>query len=95
VAEEKTREQQVAELREQRSKFRSLVQSPGWEELVRVATAQALARENPVLRNATTPENVGEHNFMKGEAAGMRALMVLPLTVIESADEMLKDEDES
>lgn len=76
---------------QQRSKFRSLVQHPGWEELVRVATAQAQMREGPVLRTPTSMENLGQHNFEKGEAAGMRALMVLPITVIESATEQIKE----
>jgi hypothetical protein len=58
-----------------------------------VANAQALMREGPVLRTATTLENIGDHNFQKGEAAGMRALLALPQTVIESANEQLKDED--
>lgn len=52
-------------------------------------------REGPVLRVATTQENLGQHNFEKGEAAGMRALMALPETVIESANEALKEEDEN
>jgi hypothetical protein len=58
-----------------------------------VATAQAQAREFPVLRTATTPENLGEQNFMKGEAMGMRALIALPATIIESADSVLNPED--
>lgn len=92
--EEQTREQQVAELRAQLSKFRSLVQHPGWVELVRVATAQALMREGPALRSATTHENLGEHNFAKGEAAGMRALIALPETIIESNIDQLKEEND-
>lgn len=90
---EETREQQLQQLREQRSKFRSLVLHPGWVELVRVVSAQAQMREGPVLRTPTTPENLGQHNFEKGEAAGMRALMVLPNTVIESATDQLKGEE--
>jgi hypothetical protein len=50
-------------------------------------------REGPVLRQPTTPENLGQHNFEKGEAAGMRALMLLPATIIESANEQLKGEE--
>jgi len=50
-------------------------------------------REGPVLRVATTQENLGLHNFEKGEAAGMRALLVLPNTVIQSVDNQLKGED--
>lgn len=91
---EQTEEQRLAELREQRSKFRSLVRSEGWAELVRVVNAQALTREYPVLRTSTNLENLGEHNFMKGEAAGMRALIALPATVIESASQQLKDEED-
>ena len=92
---ELTQEEELAVLREQRSKFRSLVQHPGWEELVRVATAQALMREGPVLRVPTTPENLGQHNFEKGEAAGMRALMLLPQTVIESANSRLNEDEDA
>jgi hypothetical protein len=55
--------------------------------------AQALARENPVVRTPTTPDNMGEHNFMKGEATGIRALMALPITVIESATSQLEEDD--
>jgi hypothetical protein len=48
-----------------------------------------LQREGQVLRNASTAENLGEHNFMKGEAMGLRALIALPSTFIEAH----KDDD--
>jgi hypothetical protein len=78
------------------SRFRSLVQCPGWVELRRLVEAQALTRESKVLRTVTTPELLAEHNFMKGEATGMRALILLVETQTEVAqhtiDQIEKEE---
>lgn len=71
------------------SRFRSLLEHPGWVDLVRIGNAQALNREGKVLRNPTSPEELGEHNFMKGEAMGLRALIAIPSTFIEAH----KDDD--
>lgn len=79
---------------EQRRKFRNLVASEGWAALREVAEAQAQIREGQVLRNATEVSTVGEHNFMKGEAAGIRALLALPSTIVESVESQLREQGE-
>ena len=76
-------------LQETLRRYRSLVESQGWAELHEVAQAQATAREGPVLRSATEAGNVGEHNFMKGEACGIRSLLALPYTIIEQTEGMI------
>jgi hypothetical protein len=50
-----------------------------------VAEAQAQMREGQVLRvPITTMEAALAQEFMKGEAAGIRALLAIPTTFIEA-----------
>jgi len=84
-----TPEEQEQEATETLRKFRNLVQSEGWAELRRIGEAQAAQRIREIS-GPTTMENIGEHNFSKGEANGIRTLLVLPNSVIEGAELTLK-----
>ena len=80
--------------------LRQLLKSPGWELLVKHAQAQIQTRTDTVI--LTPLESTGkvtQQEFQKGEIAGMRLLIALPESLIETVkailDKQQRENDES
>lgn len=86
--EEETLDQKIETLR----KFRELLQQPGWDELVRIGTAQAGMRRHKWSHSFLTGEDQKfEQQWMLGEASGMDALMRLPNMIVADYEVQVKE----
>lgn len=89
ATEEELQHQQ--ELSETLTKFRNLIASPGWEELLRIAKVQVDNRRRKVMMGPLeSTSKVTEQQWLLGEACGIDTIMGLPASIIEVSAAELK-----
>lgn len=93
---EKEVERGAREARKENEAIRDLTKSEGWQILMRIADEQVKRRINQVMLTPLSEEWLSGHQeFTKGEAAGIRLFMKLPVDMLESEIESEKGaEDE-
>lgn len=75
--------------------LKELQDSPGWRILCRIAHAQVQARTDAVMLSPRGEmKTEWDHEFKKGEVAGMRFLLAIPETELEVLDAEKDIEDD-
>jgi len=87
-------EAQVKTPLERKIALEALVKSTGWGLLVNIAKEQVRFREQKVLLTPlTSSSGVYAQEFEKGEAAGLRLLLKLPHSLLDSIQQELNEKE--
>ena len=81
---EKDRQEEIRK----RDLMKSLLDNPGWKYLEAVCKLQIDLRRNNIM--ATPTKDAMEQEFMKGECAGIQAMLRVPQLVFDQAKEVLE-----
>lgn len=68
------------------SMYRDLVESPAWQELMKIAERQIKTRVEMIIQPEVDPADGLQKQLMRGERAGIALLLRTPHAIIEDAE---------
>lgn len=84
----------MSDIREDYKALKNLLESRGWELLMKIAEAQILSRHGTIL-DQMRPGEEYEREFLKGECSGIQTFKLLPETIVEQLERDLEKENEN